>query len=83
MKPTYEDVLKAESMRGKEIRKTPLVHSPTFSQLIGSEVYLKMEHQQKTGAFKIRGAYYKINHYQMMKRKTVLLLHQLETMHKE
>ena len=60
MKPTYEDVLKAESMRGKEIRKTPLVHSPTFSQLIGSEVYLKMEHQQKTGAFKIRGAYYKI-----------------------
>lgn len=60
MKPTYEDVLKAESLRGKEIRKTPLVHSPTFSQLIGSEVYLKMEHQQKTGAFKIRGAYYKI-----------------------
>ena len=60
MNPTYEDVVKAESMKGKEIRKTPLVHSPTFSKLIGSEVYLKMEHQQKTGAFKIRGAYYKI-----------------------
>ena len=60
MNPSYDEVLKAESMRGKEIRKTPLVHSPTFSQLIGSEIYLKQEYQQKTGAFKIRGAHYKV-----------------------
>ena len=45
-------------MKGKEIRKTPLVHSPTFSQLIGLSLF-EMEHQQKTGAFKIE-AYYKI-----------------------
>jgi len=47
-------------MRGNEIKKTPLIHSPTFSELTGSEVYLKAEFRQRTGSFKIRGAYYKI-----------------------
>src|SRR3989304_1880378 len=60
MNPTYEDVLKAQSQRGDEIRKTPLTYSPIFSQLTGSKVYLKSEFQQKTGSFKIRGAYFKI-----------------------
>ncbi len=60
MKPTYEDVLKANEQRGEEIRKTSLMYSPIFSQLTGSEVYLKCEFQQKTGSFKIRGAYFKI-----------------------
>ena len=60
MNPTYEDILKANSMKNEKIRKTPLVYSPTFSMLSESKVYLKSEFQQKTGAFKIRGAYYKI-----------------------
>ncbi len=60
MTPTYEDVLKANSLRGNVIRKTSLTYSPIFSELSGSEVYLKSEFQQKTGSFKIRGAYYKI-----------------------
>ena len=60
MKPTYEDVLKANEQRGDEIRKTSLTHSPIFSQLTGSDVYLKCEFQQKTGSFKLRGAYFKI-----------------------
>jgi len=47
-------------MRGNEIKKTPLIHSPTFSDLSESDVYLKAEFRQKTGSFKIRGAYYKI-----------------------
>jgi len=47
-------------MRGNEIKKTPLIHSPTFSKLTDSEVYLKAEFRQRTGSFKIRGAYYKI-----------------------
>jgi len=47
-------------MRGNEIKKTPLIHSPTFSKLTNSEVYLKAEFRQRTGSFKIRGAYYKI-----------------------
>jgi len=60
MNPTYEDVEKAKSAQGKEIIKTSLLHSPFFSQLTGSKIYLKSEFQQKTGSFKIRGAYYKM-----------------------
>jgi len=60
MNPTYSEIQNANSMRGNEVKKTPLVYSPTFSDLTGSEIYLKAEFQQKTGSFKMRGAYYKI-----------------------
>jgi len=60
MNPTFEEIEKAKSMQGEEIRKTSLFHSIFFSKLIGSDIYLKSEFQQKTGSFKIRGAYYKI-----------------------
>ena len=60
MSPTYDEIEKANSLRGNEIKKTPLIHSPMFSELTGSDVYLKAEFRQKTGSFKIRGAYYKI-----------------------
>lgn len=42
------------------IVKTPLSFSPSLSCLCGSEVYLKSENLQLTGAYKIRGAYNKI-----------------------
>ena len=58
--PTYDDVKKADMIRGDQIKKTPLIHSPTFGNLSGSDVYLKAELRQKTGSFKIRGAYYKM-----------------------
>ncbi len=60
MNPTLREVERANQMRGREIRKTPLAYSPIFSKLTGSEIYLKSEFQQKTGSFKIRGAYHKI-----------------------
>tara|TARA_B100000809_G_scaffold262922_1_gene314974 strand:- start:466 stop:1728 length:1263 start_codon:yes stop_codon:yes gene_type:complete len=60
MNPTYDEILKANSLRGNEIKKTPLIYSSTFSNLTNSEIYLKAEFRQKTGSFKIRGAYYKI-----------------------
>lgn len=60
MNPTFEEIEKAKSLQGEEIRKTPLSYSPFFSQLTGADIYLKSEFQQKTGSFKIRGAYYKI-----------------------
>ncbi|MFB5627639.1 MAG: threonine ammonia-lyase [Nitrosarchaeum sp.] len=60
MNPTFDEIENAKSLRGNEVRKTPLVYSPTFSDITGSDVYLKAEFQQKTGSFKIRGAYYKI-----------------------
>ena len=60
MNPTYDEIVKANSLRGNEIKKTPLIYSSTFSDLTNSEIYLKAEFRQKTGSFKIRGAYYKI-----------------------
>ena len=57
---TYEDVVKAQQTQNKIIRKTNLEFSETFSKICGANVYLKNEYEQKTGSFKIRGAYYKI-----------------------
>jgi threonine dehydratase len=42
------------------IHTIPLSTSKTFSEMSGAEVYLKYENQQKTGSFKVRGAYNKI-----------------------
>ena len=42
------------------IHNIPLSTSCTFSAMSGAEVYLKYENQQKTGSFKVRGAYNKI-----------------------
>ena len=41
--------------------RTPLVYSPSFSNQIQAEVYLKLENLQRTGSFKLRGATYKIH----------------------
>ena len=45
----------------KVILPTKLVHSDYFSEITGNKVYFKPENMQKTGAYKIRGAYYKIS----------------------
>ncbi len=42
------------------IHYTPVEKSATFSKLVGTKVYLKLENLQKTGAFKVRGALFKI-----------------------
>jgi len=44
------------------ILRTPIIYSDTFSKLTGREVFLKLENLQKTGSFKVRGAYNKIVH---------------------
>ena len=43
------------------IRETSLIDSPALSKGCGNRVYLKPENMQVTGAYKIRGAYYKIS----------------------
>ena len=42
------------------IHRIPVERSNTFSNMSGSNLYLKYENRQKTGSFKIRGAYNKI-----------------------
>ncbi len=55
------------------IHKTPLKLSRTLSQMVGSEVYLKKENEQKTGSFKIRGALNKILSLSAKERKKTLI----------
>jgi len=42
------------------IHKTPLIYSNSFSRLANAEVFLKTENLQKTGSFKVRGAFNKL-----------------------
>jgi threonine dehydratase len=48
-----------ERIRGR-VARTPLVSSATLSARLGCPVYLKLELFQKTGAFKVRGAFNKV-----------------------
>ncbi|MDR3595779.1 threonine ammonia-lyase [Clostridium sp.] len=43
------------------ILKTKLVYSDYYSDITKNKIYFKPENMQKTGAYKIRGAYYKIS----------------------
>ena len=60
MNLTFDDIIAAQKIQGRVIRKTPMHLSATFSHMTGSKVYLKSEFLQKTGSFKVRGAYAKI-----------------------
>jgi len=50
------EILAAEQRIRPLVRETPLERSPYLSQKGGAEVYLKLEHLQHTGSFKLRGA---------------------------
>ncbi len=55
---TFEEA--SECVR-RVIQETKLIYSEYFSAQTGNKVYLKAENMQVTGAYKIRGAYYKIS----------------------
>jgi len=55
--PTAGDVRAAARRIAGVVRRTPLVRSDALSELAGTEVRLKLETLQRTGAFKLRGAY--------------------------
>jgi len=52
-----KDVVAAETALGRVVRPTPLIVSYTLSDHVGREVLLKPESLQRTGSFKLRGAY--------------------------
>lgn len=54
------DIQSAGKLLHGRVLRTPLVYSPTFSEMTGAQVYLKLENLQKGGSFKIRGATFKI-----------------------
>ncbi len=51
----------ATEIVGKVINKTKIIYSDYLSEQTGNKVYLKPENLQYTGAYKLRGAYYKIS----------------------
>ena len=60
--PSIEDIQHAQDLLiTNNIKKTPLQKSTTFSEITGSNIFMKIESFQKTGTFKVRGALYKIN----------------------
>jgi len=55
--PTLADIEAARERLAGVARETPLYPTETFSRLSGRSVFLKAENLQRTGSFKIRGAY--------------------------
>jgi threonine dehydratase len=59
--PTLVDIEAARTRLGGIARVTTVYQSETFSRLVGRDVRLKAENLQRTGSFKIRGAYNRIS----------------------
>jgi len=66
---TLADVRAAGTRLQGVAHYTPLVHSATFSQATGAGVHLKCENFQRTGSFKIRGAYNRLSLLSPAERK--------------
>lgn len=58
---TVDRIRAARELLAGVIRETPMEHSRTLSAQHGGEVFLKCENLQRTGSFKIRGAYVRIH----------------------
>ena len=58
---TLETFEEAAEVVKKVTLETKLVYSDYFSQQTGAKVYIKPENMQFTGAYKVRGAYYKMS----------------------
>jgi threonine dehydratase len=59
--PTLADIEEARKRLVGIARETPVYGSETFSRIAGRDVLLKAENLQRTGAFKVRGAFNRIS----------------------
>lgn len=59
--PDFSDIIAAQTKIKNIAKCTILEKSASFSAMSDAEVYLKLENLQKTGSFKVRGAYNKIS----------------------
>src|SRR6266576_4623479 len=59
--PGLPEIESARERLGGVARVTPVYPTETFSRLAGRPVLLKAENLQRTGSFKIRGAYVKLS----------------------
>ena len=65
---TIDKVKKAELLLKDVVRKTDLIYATALSK--NADIYLKSENLQKTGSFKVRGAYAKIAQLSAEQKKT-------------
>lgn len=70
---TLQKFEEASEIVKKVTKPTKLVYSEYLSQQTGGKIYLKPENMQNTGAFKLRGAYYKISTLSEEERKRGLI----------
>ncbi len=67
------DVQNAVNLIQSKVIRTPLVYSPTLSQMTDAKVYLKLENLQMGGSFKARGATNKIqSHLEQIRQRGVI-----------
>ena len=67
--PSQTDLDSIYALIKPYVRETPLLESPTLSQLISGQVLIKPESLQITGAFKFRGALYRLMQLTKQERK--------------
>ena len=70
---TLQKFEEASEIVKKVTKPTKLVYSEYLSQQTGGKIYLKPENMQNTGAFKLRGGYYKISTLSEEERKRGLI----------
>jgi threonine dehydratase len=72
---TINDIETAASVLFPVVHKTPLLSSRTFNSLTGNRVLFKAENFQRTGAFKLRGAFNKISSLSDPERNRGIIAH--------
>ena len=68
-KPSIDDFERAAGVVAHIANVTPILHSNYLSKLTGTEVFLKAENLQRTGAYKLRGAYNRMSKLSAAERK--------------
>jgi threonine dehydratase len=68
-----KNIKRARKNMEKVIKKTSLIYSYFFSKEYSADIYIKPENLQRTGAFKLRGAYNKISRLTQMEREKGLI----------
>jgi threo-3-hydroxy-L-aspartate ammonia-lyase len=66
--PTYDDVVDAASRLEGHAHRTPVLTSTTADERTGASIFFKCENFQRMGAFKFRGAYNAISHFDQAQR---------------
>ena len=75
MTPTLADIQTARQELRDVLIQTPLLPDERLSNELGARVYLKAENTQRSGSFKVRGAYYKVSRLSAAERARGIIAH--------